>query len=98
MSAVVRGQFAVNAGDSLNSSTGQFSRLFAKRHDLPAFAESIQIVAPPLCHLDPLIPMRAAMIRRANAVRVTVPQRALDGVYAPLAALVEDVASSGFAK
>ena len=46
-------------------------------------AKTIQIVAPPLRHLDPLIPMRAPVIGTPNLVLVLMRERPLDGVGTP---------------
>ena len=53
-----------------------------------SLAKQIKMIAPPLRHPDPLIPMRAAMVCAPHTVCVVVGQGAFDGVNAPLARLV----------
>ena len=47
------------------------------------------MIAPPLRHRDPLVPMRPAMIGRAHLVAIAVRQRAFDRVGVPFPAFVE---------
>ena len=51
-------------------------------------AQSIEIIAPPLRHGDPLFPMFSAVIRSANLVSIRMRECALDCVWAPFARFV----------
>ncbi len=53
------------------------------------FPKLIQIITPPLGHLDALIPVVSAIVDTANSVAVSVRERPFDGIGVPEPALVE---------
>ena len=54
-----------------------------------ALRQNFKVIAPPLRHSDPFVPMRAAMIHGTYLVAIRVRQRTLDRIRAPLAAFVQ---------
>lgn len=58
-------------------------------NNVAADAKLIQIVRPPLCHLNPFLPMSAAMIRRSHSVAVFMGKRSLDCIGRPFAGLIQ---------
>src|SRR5690606_14451926 len=59
------------------------------RGDTQTSPELVQIVAPPLMHRDPLLPIEAPIVSPANGIRIGMGERAFDRVWTPLAALIE---------
>lgn len=53
-------------------------------------AELIEVIAPPLCHLNSLVPVSSAMIGGPHLVLISMGQSSLDSVGVPLSALVKE--------
>ena len=54
-----------------------------------SFSQPIQVIAPPLHHPHPLVPVVPAIVGAADGITIAVGQRAFDGVGMPQAAFVE---------
>src|SRR3989344_5476576 len=67
---------------------------FHHRHDLRAYRESLEVIAPPLCHRDPLIPILASSIGTSHCIAVSVGKGALDSVGMPFSAFIQQGAGS----
>src|SRR3546814_20382186 len=57
--------------------------------DLASLPDGIEVVAPPLRHTHPLIPVLAAVIDAANRIAVTVRQSPFNCVRVPEAAFIQ---------
>ena len=54
-----------------------------------AFPQCVEVVGPPLHHLDALGPVRAPVVGAAHGVAVAMRKGAFDGVRVPLSGLVQ---------
>lgn len=64
-------------------------------HYFTTLAQHVEMIGPPLRHLDPLLPEAAARIGASHRVGVLMRQRTLDGVCRKSAALVQERRSRG---
>jgi hypothetical protein len=64
-------------------------RPLRRRYNLGALAKLIEVLAPPLSHLDTFFPMRASVIGSTHAVFIAMGKRPLDRIGVPLAGLVQ---------